>query len=308
MALDVGKRSVQAPRVSVIVPTYNRAADVRRCLEALVAQTYREFEVLVCDDGSTDDTGRVVESFTSKLDVSYYWAENFGGPARSRNNGVRQARAEYVAFLDSDDWWAPRKLERSVRALDAGADVVYHDMFIVSSPAQKRFWRRSRTRALRSPAYDDLMTKGNGLATSSVVMRRELLLKIGGFSEERGLIAWEDFDAWLRIARHTEKFERLAETLGYYWSGGGNISTPRRLIDNLAHFKKKYGAEAAASRRARMPAWYHYLLGRAHYTLGAHHEVPGEMRQALLAGLPGSLKAKAAYFATMSSLRRMMRP
>ncbi len=295
-----------APRVSVVVPTYNRAADVRRCLEALTAQTFRDFEVLVCDDGSTDDTGAVVASYAQRLDVSYHWAENFGGPARPRNLGVRLARGEYVALLDSDDWWAPRKLEKSVQALDAGTDVVYHDLYIVTSPAQKRLWRRSRTRALSSPVFHDLLENGNALSTSSVVLRRELLLKVNGFSEERGLIAWEDYDAWLRIARLTERFKRINQTLGYYWSGGGNISTPRRLIDNLAQFRERYGTQAAAATRTRMPAWYYYLLGRAHYQLGSHGAVAAEMRQALVAGLPGALKAKAAYFATMASLRRMI--
>lgn len=298
-------RAAVAPRVSVVIPTYNRAPDVSRCLDSLVAQTFRSFEVLVCDDGSTDGTDAVVERYKDRLDVSYHWAENFGGPARPRNNGMLLARAAYVALLDSDDWWAPRKLAESVRHLDAGADVVYHDMYMALSVAQKMYWRRSRTRALSSPVFDDLLKKGNGLSTSSVVLRRELLLKIGGFSEERGLIAWEDYDAWLRIARLTERFKRLDEPLGYYWAGGGNISTPRRLIDNLAHFKEKYGLGEPGAVAGGMPAWYHYLLGRAHYQLGAHAMVPTQMRMALTEGLPGQLKAKAAFFATMSSLRLM---
>jgi glycosyltransferase involved in cell wall biosynthesis len=290
---------VTAARVSVVVPTYNRAADLARCLESLRAQTFRDFEVLVCDDGSTDDSGAVCARYRDVLDVNYHWAENFGGPARPRNAGVRMARAAYVAMLDSDDWWAPRKLEESVRRLDAGADVVYHDMYLATGPGQKVHWRRSRTRSLSSPVFDDLLRQGNGLSTSSVVLRRELLVKVGGFSEERGLIAWEDYDAWLRIARLTERFERLAAPLGYYWAGGGNISTPRRLIDNLAHFRERYGGPNG------MPAWYHYSLGRAHFQLGEHGLVPAHMRRALAEGLPGQLKAKATLFAAISALRAL---
>lgn len=294
--------------MSVVIPTYNRAADLARCLDSLVAQTFREFEVLVCDDGSTDGSSEVVRRYERRLDVSYHWAENFGGPARPRNNGARLARAEYVALLDSDDWWAPRKLEASVGPLDAGADLVYHDMLMVRSATQKRFWRHSRTRRLSSPVYEDLLKNGNGLSTSSVVVRRKVLLDIGGFSEERGLIAWEDYDAWLRIARLTERFVRLDEPLGYYWAGGGNISTPRRLIDNLAQFREKYGTRDPATAEMRMPAWYHYFKGRAHYALGAHSLVAPEMRQAMAVGLSGELKAKAAFFATIASLRQVTGP
>jgi glycosyltransferase involved in cell wall biosynthesis len=287
-------------RVSVVVPTYNRADDVARCLESLQAQTFKDFEVLVCDDGSKDHTAQVVERYRGRLDVSYHWAENFGGPARPRNAGVQRARGEYVALLDSDDWWAPRKLEVSVRALDAGADLVYHDLWEVSSAAQRIFWRRNRTRALASPVYDDLFLNGNAIANSSAVVRRGLLEKIGGFSEDRGLIAWEDYDAWLRIAKLTECFRRLPEVLGYYWTGGGNISSPKRLIDNLRRFRELYleGQDVPAQ-----PAWYNYSLGLSYHRLGSHVDARSHLKRALASGLPAMQRAKAAAIVAMSSLQ-----
>src|SRR3954464_10946901 len=116
-------RRVDQPRVSVVIPTYNRSHALRRCLDSVAKQTFRDFEVIVCDDGSTDDTAEVVREYESVLDLTYSYGENFGGPARPRNRGIGLARAPYIAFLDSDDWWAPRKLELSVRYLDEGADV-----------------------------------------------------------------------------------------------------------------------------------------------------------------------------------------
>ena len=97
----------------MLSPTYNRASELRRCLNSLVIQSFQEFEVLVCDDGSTDNSSRVANSFSDILDVHYHYESNFGGPARPRNVGIKLARSPYIAFLDSDDWWTKDKLAHS---------------------------------------------------------------------------------------------------------------------------------------------------------------------------------------------------
>ena len=150
--------SERLPRVSVIISTYMRAPLVARCLDSLMAQTFKDFEVLLCDDGSTDDTAAVAERYKGALDLTYHWDKNFGGPARPRNAGLHLARGDYVAFLDVDDWWAARKLERSVAALDAGADVVYHDLYVAHS--SRNGWRflRERTQPVPSPAFSSSST------------------------------------------------------------------------------------------------------------------------------------------------------
>jgi glycosyltransferase involved in cell wall biosynthesis len=292
-----------APRVSVIVPTYNRAADLRRCLDSLVGQTFKDFEVLVCDDGSTDNTAVVVAPYKDALKLTYHWDENFGGPARPRNTGLRLARGNYVAFLDSDDWWAPRKLAESVRRLDAGADFVYHDLHIARSSRQKIYWRRQRTRALAAPAYDDLLLNGNAICNSSVVLRRDILLAAGGFSEDRALIAWEDYDTWLRVARATDRFVRIDQTLGYYWFGGGNISSPRQLLVNLKRFSELYFDTIADSPKPLPPAWFHYLLGQAKYQVGSYQDAITHMGEALSAGVSINRGARVLIIAALAYAR-----
>jgi glycosyltransferase involved in cell wall biosynthesis len=294
--------SSHAPRVSVVIPTYNRARELGRCLDSLVAQSYRDFEVLVCDDGSTDETATVAAAFDTRLELTYHWAENFGGPARPRNIGLNRARGIYVAFLDSDDWWAPRKLEMSVPRLDAGSDVVYHDLREARSTRQRLYWRRSRVRRLNAPVFQDLLLNGNALNMSSIVMRRDLLLRAGGFSEHPELIAWEDYDAWLQVAKLTDRFERLDEPLGYYWAGGGNISTPQRLIDNLRSFKELYIEGDRGLLPGIRPPWFDYTLGLSYYRLGHHANVAGHMRRALAGGLPAAQRAKAVVLAAVSML------
>jgi glycosyltransferase involved in cell wall biosynthesis len=289
----------------VVIPTYNRADSVARCLDSLVAQTFKDFEVLVCDDGSTDGTAQVVSRYCDRLSLTYHRTENFGGPARPRNLGLRLARGTYIALLDSDDWWAPRKLAESVRRLGSGpADLVYHDLVAVHSSRQRLHWRRRHSRKLVTPVFYDLLFHGNAIPNSSVVVRREILLRVGGFSEDRTLIAWEDYDAWLRIARVTERFARMDEALGYYWAGGGNISSPQRLISNLERFKELYFSKGAVASAHDLPAWCPYLLGLAHYQLGNYSPALAQLRQALAAGgLPTLRFARAALITTMAAIR-----
>lgn len=267
MIRDASERACSAPAVSVVIPTFNRARDIGRCLDALVVQTFRDFEVLVCDDGSVDGTAEVVRGYEDKLDLTYTWSENFGGPARPRNMGVRQARGEFVALLDSDDWWHPEKLQESVRYLRDGADLVYHDLYFVTKLGQSRLRARSGTRPLGTPVVEDLLMKGNAINNSSVVVRRALLEAAGGFSEERELIAAEDYDAWVRIAKLTDRFVRIPRTLGYYWLGDGNITNPRRTITTLDALEAKYERELAELRRGRNVYWLAYARARSYYQL-----------------------------------------
>jgi glycosyltransferase involved in cell wall biosynthesis len=278
-----------SPRVSVVVPTFNRARDVARCLESLAAQTYRDFEVLVCDDGSKDNTREVVEGFKDRLDVSYHWAENWGGPARPRNTGIGLARGEFIAFLDSDDWWAPEKLARSVQALDAGADLVYHPLYIVDFAGQANFRKRLRCLPLEAPAFESLLRSGNMIPNSSVVVRTGLMREVGAISEDRALIAGEDYEAWLRVARRTDRFAWLDDCLGFYWMGGGHISSGRRTLSNLSRLDELY---FSGERRAQ-PGWFHYMLGLSHYELGSFREARGHLWRAVGRVSPAQ-SAKAA--------------
>ena len=247
--------------VSVIVPSYNRAESLKRCLDSLVLQVYKNFEVLVCDDGSTDDTGQVVKSFQDTLLIRYFWSENFGGPARPRNIGIANALGCYIAFLDSDDWWEPKKLQNSVEALEAGADLVYHDLYIIRDGKDLvKSRRKMLTQKLSSPVFDNLLLNGNAINCSSVVVRRNLMKKIGGFSEDRQLIAAEDYDAWLRLARHTERFVRIKDCLGYYSWGGDNLSSNEKTETCVNRILNLYADEIHST-----PGWIYYSLARVNF-------------------------------------------
>lgn len=254
------------PLVSVIIPTYNRARDLQRALTSVLAQTWDSWEALVVDNHSTDNTDAVIAKLPDAR-ISLYKVNNEGVIARSRNVGLAHARGEYVAFLDSDDWWTPDKLEKSIACLAKGADVVYHDLFLVKAQRQRHFWRKARTRRLDWPAFDDLVANGNGLTNSSVVVRASVLRAIGGLSEDRALIAAEDYDTWLRIAANFGKFDRIPHTLGYYWAGKGTMSNPTRVLETFDAIEGRYAAALASVRSAGGGFWLPYGRAKAQYRL-----------------------------------------
>ncbi len=290
------------PEVSVVIPTYNRAADVRRALTSVLQQTTGRWEAIVVDNHSTDDTRQVVESFKDAR-IRFLEIHNEGIVARSRNAGIRAATGEFVALLDSDDWWQPAKLERCVAVLRGGADIAYHAMYIVLRNGQRLHWRRTRTRTLQTPVFNDLLIHGNAMSNSSVVMRRTLLMEIDGFSEVPAQVGYEDFDAWLRAARLTERFVRVPATLGYYWRGGNNLLTPERLLRNLEDFRERYLAHDPEWRELS-PGWLHYGLGRVYYHMGAWQLSLDHMRAARRRRLLLGERIKSIVTTLVASTRR----
>lgn len=292
--------------VSVVIPTYNRAADLRRALKSVIGQTWTNWEVLVVDNHSTDGTREVVEGLRQGR-IRLLSVHNHGVIAVSRNLGVASAAGDYVAFLDSDDWWSRRKLQQSVQSLTAGADLVYHDLYLARSARGGMRLRRARTRPLASPVFDDLIEGGNALRNSGVVVRRKLLMEIGGLSEDPKLVSWEDYDCWLRLAKVTEAFSRIAEPLGYYWVGGGNTSSPERTMLNLCHFREIYLRPVGRVREEDMPGWYHYGMGRAYYHLNEYQNAVRAMELAMRRRLSGAQRVKAAVTFGESWVRRWAR-
>lgn len=269
-----------SPLFSVIIPTFNRAEKLRRALESLEAQTFRDFEVIVCDDGSTDDTRSAVESFSERMPVTYLWEENFGGPGRPRNNGIRVSRGEWLCFLDADDWWYPEKLNL-VRTHLATADIVYHDL----DRYPRRLWRPDNTfraRAVANPVFVDLMLKGNALPNSSVVVRREIVVAAGGVSEEKSLVAAEDFDLWLKIARITERFTHIPQVLGAYWVGDGNISEPSHAqVCRVETIYEKHAPYLAPEEQAQSKLLFCFMIANIKYKIGLRDEALSLLRLTL---------------------------
>jgi glycosyltransferase involved in cell wall biosynthesis len=230
------------PLFSIVIPTYNRADVLKRCLNSLVNQTFNKFEVIICDDGSNDHTSNVIKEFENKLLIKYIWNSNWGGPARPRNIGILNSSGKWICFLDSDDWWYPNKLEITSKYI-SDYDVIYHplDEYI------NNVINKITLRKLCEDVFIDLIVNGNVLTNSSAVVKKELLEKVGYVAEDRKLIAIEDYDLWIRLSKITNKFYGIEIPLGAYWIGesGSNISIgdPEKILEREQYVFGKYKNE-----------------------------------------------------------------
>ncbi len=190
---------VVAPKVSVIVPAYNVRSYIEDALVSLERQSLQEFEVIIVDDGSTDGTAEVVKPFVVRDSRFQLLQKQNGGLSQARNYGIRHARADYIALLDSDDAYEPDKLATHVARLDSAPEVgvVYSASRAIREDGRPTFMRLSG-KPVRSDPLLALLCKnfiGHG---SNAVFRRSIFDEVGEFDE--ALRSSEDVDFWLRIA------------------------------------------------------------------------------------------------------------
>jgi glycosyltransferase involved in cell wall biosynthesis len=183
------------PRVSIVIPTYNRASIVRRAIDSVLAQTFDDLEILVVDDGSTDDTRAALAGYPERVRTIHQ--EN-GGPAAARNHGMRLARGEYIGFLDSDDAYLPRNVEAHLRRFEEcpEAGLVYCGIEILDKDGQ-RLWDLLPKPEDRGLVLERLI-RYNFITSSTVLMRRAAM----EFAGEMNTSLWfaEDWYYWLRVA------------------------------------------------------------------------------------------------------------
>ena len=186
------------PRVSVIIPTYNRRDFVREAIASVCAQTYRDFELIVVDDGSTDGTARIVEEFRQgRADSIQYIFQTNQGVSAARNHGVFRSSGELLAFLDSDDVWQPEKLATQIAFFNAQPTA----QICQTQEVWLRHGLRVNPRNKHRKSGGDIFLRSLELclvSPSAVMMQWTLFERMGGFDEQ--LPACEDYDLWLRIA------------------------------------------------------------------------------------------------------------
>lgn len=187
-------------KISVVIPTYNRASLIGETILSALGQSLVEKEIIVVDDGSSDDTSEVVKEFGDQI---IYIRQPNSGPARARNIGIRMAKGQYIAFLDSDDLWLPDKLELQVQTFQHSpqlglifTDVMWFSGREVMVPSLKEKYQLHTGHVYEKLLFD------NWIATSSVLVKKECLDQVGGFDEDPQIMFVEDWNLWIRLAKH----------------------------------------------------------------------------------------------------------
>jgi glycosyltransferase involved in cell wall biosynthesis len=220
-------------KVSVIIPTYNRAHYICEAIDSALAQTYPDVEIVVVDDGSTDGTRAVLKGYGDK--IRYYYQENQGVSA-ALNFGIEKSSGQYLAILDDDDIWFPEKLEVQVAHLEAHPEVgmVHADMLILDERSDDSVpKKRTLSRPIPSGYILPELIVKNVIAYPTVVVRRSCLDEVGLFDPE--LRSSEDYHLWLRIARRFP-ITYLDQPLAIYRLHSTNL-TRNRLDEQRWHLK-----------------------------------------------------------------------
>ena len=257
------------PLISIIVPTYNHANFIEKAIISVKNQTYKNWELIVIDNFSKDNTNKILENFKDKR-IKYHKFKNYGIIAKSRNFGIKISKGEWIAFLDSDDYWIENKLEICAKYISKKVDFIYHDLESVYLKKQI-FKKKIIGRSLKKPILKDLListiSKGTAIANSSAVVRKKILIEINGINENKKLMASEDYNTWLRVAQITDNFKYIKMRLGFFLIHEGstqkkkNLSIPQReaVLDFLNLLNKK--------QRLKLEVKLKYLSGSFNFLL-----------------------------------------
>ena len=189
--------------ISVIIPTYNRAEYLVKAVDSVLSQTYQDVEIIIIDDGSTDNTKEVLKKYTGKPQAIKYTYQNNAGAAAARNAGLKMAAGEYIAFLDSDDLWLPEKLEKQIKMME---DNPYFDMIFCDMRQEcdgkiiyNSFLREvSKFNYKREINLEDLLAR-NFIFTPTILIKKKCFAD--GLMFNQKLQINEDYNMWLRIAQ-----------------------------------------------------------------------------------------------------------
>lgn len=216
------------PKVSVVIATYNRAHFIKDAVNSILAQTFSDYEIVIVDDGSKDNTKEIVQGYGEK--VRYFYQANQGKSA-AQNYAVSQSRGEYIALLDDDDIWLPNKLEIQMKGLEENPELGFvcseSDLIDEKGEFIRRWKRKPSNQETFASLYEE-----NFIQHSSVVVRKELLNVVGGL--DVALKTTEDYDLWLRLAKVC-RFRYIDKSLVIYrqHAASKHLNTTQKLKDRV---------------------------------------------------------------------------
>ena len=221
-------------QISVIIPTYNRSKELLRAVNSVLNQTIQVLEILICDDGSTDDSYSLIKSLDNPLIIWINCGRN-GNAAVPRNIGINHAKGNWIAFLDSDDEWMPYKIQYQINHIELNnASAVSSNAININVQStetsfyfNKKFTNFNFTKLLYS----------NYVITSSVLIKKNLLLKYKLFPENQNFAGFEDYAMWLKISTYDCIFYSSEALLNYYSDHSNSLSS--KILLDLNQIRKK---------------------------------------------------------------------
>lgn len=231
-----------SPKVSVIIPTHNRAHLIGRSIQSVLNQTYQDFEIIVVDDGSTDNTREVIKEFQRKdKRINYTKHDKNKGGSAARNTGIKASRGEYIAFQDSDDEWLPEKLEKQIEVFKkepAEVGIVYSDMWRITKN-EKRYFYSPKIMPKDKIIYEQALDYGvSNIGIQTSLIKKEVFDKAGMFDEK--FPRFIDLEFFIRLSKHYYFFHIEEPLVNYFDADKGISSNPKTLITARKLILEKY--------------------------------------------------------------------
>ena len=278
-----------SPLFSVVIPTYNQAGFLKKALDSVLSQTFEDFEVIVVNNHSSDNTSEILESYNDpRLKIIDF--ENNGIIGASRNKGIQVSTGAFIAFLDSDDIWYPEKLARVSKAIEENPKIglICHNQDLVRNGIVEQQTNYGPPDDYHGQIYNYVLESSNGPSTSATVVARRELETVSGFSEEQALVTVEDYDLWLRLARVCQ-FHFIKSVLGthLFHEESSSHNAERLLSGGLAVLDKislelRHGHETLSrddfKRRCRAIRFH---KSNAYFVAGRNYQRQGAFKKPL---------------------------
>lgn len=281
------------PKFSVLIPAYNAGNCIEETLEYVRKQTYQDYEIIITDDGSTDDTKKIIMQYKERhpeINIKYFWQEN-GGASSARWLCAKKAGGQYIAFLDADDAWYPNKLALIDQVIgEHKAQVYYHNEIEIGLDGRRK--RRNYRKLNKSDPLTDLIINGNALSTSATVVEREFHEKCDPFHDKKRM--GEDYECWIRLASAGAEFFFVDQVLGEYHRSQSSLTlkddvyvkaTNEEVIKFYDYLdKEKFSPKEIEKLKHRRRAYNEYVMGRNYYHQGDYLKATESLKKSFQMG------------------------
>jgi len=263
------------PLISVIVTTFNRADLIGKTINSILKQSYSKIELLIVDDGSTDNTKEIIKNYNDSR-IKYIETENWGGPARPRNIGLKYSKGEFIAFCDDDDLWVPNKLEKQLKyfktneIIAIGSEVINFGnlKYIYNKPL------RTRKKKITILTHKDLLL-GESVALSSLIVKKNKIR----FSEDYNLVFVEDWDYQIKLTKAGKNIIKIPDKLINYRIQPFTNNFAKKAI-NMINVIQKYQNQLPLQEVNYLKKKYFYYLALRNLKVGKKDEAISCLKKA----------------------------